>query len=63
MLEAEARMHEVLASHTLADLAARMDAKAPPGFGEAVANWLSGEAPGRVREKFAEPVGGRTAER
>jgi hypothetical protein len=40
----------VLASHTLADLAARVDAKAPRDFGEAVAKWLSGTAPGRLRE-------------
>ena len=41
MLEAETRMREVLASHTLADLAARADSKAPPDFGAAVAKWLS----------------------
>ena len=48
MLEAEKRMREVLASHTLADLAARVDAKAPLNYGEAVAKWLSGKALGRV---------------
>jgi Rrf2 family protein len=50
MLEAETRMREVLASHTLADLAARVDAKAPRDFGAAVAKWLNGTAPGRSRE-------------
>jgi Rrf2 family protein len=48
MLEAETRMREVLASHTLADLAARADSKAPPDFGEAVAKWLS-VRPGAAR--------------
>jgi len=62
MLEAEARMREVLASHTLADVAARVDAKAPPDFGEAVAKWLSGGAPGRVREDHRRARRGRTAE-
>jgi Rrf2 family protein len=62
MLEAEARMREVLASHTLADLAARVDAKAPPDFGEAVAKWLSGRAPGRRRDDHRRARRGRTAE-
>jgi Rrf2 family protein len=50
MLEAETRMREALASHTLADLAARVDSKTPPDFSEAVAKWLSARAPGRLRE-------------
>lgn len=62
MLEAETRMREVLASHTLADLAARVDSKAPPAFGQAVAKWLSGEAPGRPRENSRRGRRGRTAE-
>ena len=62
MLEAETRMREVLASHTLADLAARVDAKAPRDFGAAVAKWLSGTAPGRLREDDRKVRRGRTAE-
>jgi Rrf2 family protein len=62
MLEAETRMREVLASHTLADLAARVDAKAPRDFGEAVAKWLSGTAPGRLREDDRRTRRGRTGE-
>jgi Rrf2 family protein len=61
MLEAETRMREVLASHTLADLAARVDAKAPRDFGAAVANWLNGTAPGR-REDHRRVRRGRRAE-
>lgn len=44
MLEAEARMRETLASHTLADLAARTAAKAPADFGDAVGTWLRNRA-------------------
>ncbi len=44
MLEAEARMRQTLASHTLADLAARTAAKAPADFGDAVGNWLRDRA-------------------
>jgi Rrf2 family protein len=62
MLEAETRLREVLASHTLADLAARMDSKAPPDFGKAVAKWLSGRAPGWLREDNRRARRGRTAE-
>jgi len=40
MLQAETRMREVLALHTLADLAARVHSKTPPDFGQAVAKWL-----------------------
>jgi DNA-binding IscR family transcriptional regulator len=40
MLEAESRMRAALASHSLADLAARVGAKAPPGFANEISNWL-----------------------
>jgi Rrf2 family protein len=62
MLEADARMREMLASHTLADLAARVDSKAPPDFSEAVAKWLSGRAPARLREDNRRADRGRRAE-
>jgi Rrf2 family protein len=45
MLEAEARMRAVLASHTLADIAAKVGAKAPASFGKEVAKWLATRAP------------------
>jgi Rrf2 family protein len=41
MLEAEARMREVLAAHTLADIAASVAAKASPSFSRQVASWLA----------------------
>jgi len=41
MLEAEARMREVLAAHSLADLTARVTAKAPAGFAIDISNWLA----------------------
>ncbi len=41
MQDAEARMREVLAAHSLAGLAARVAAKAPAEFGGAVASWLA----------------------
>lgn len=44
MLEAEARMRTVLASETLADLAARVAAKAPPTFADDISNWLTRRA-------------------
>ena len=44
MLEAEARMREVLASHTLAEVGARFGAKAPHTFGEDISNWLAQRA-------------------
>jgi Rrf2 family protein len=47
MLEAEARMRTVLATRTLADLAARVAAKAPPTFADDIANWLALRAAGR----------------
>jgi len=41
MLEAEARMREVLAEHSIADLTARVAAKAPASFAIDIANWLA----------------------
>jgi len=40
MLEAEARMRTVLAGHSLADLTARVTAKAPSSFGADITQWL-----------------------
>lgn len=40
MLEAEERMREVLASQTLADLAGRVDAKAPKNYGAKIVHWI-----------------------
>lgn len=40
MLEAEARMRTVLASHSLSDLTARVDAKAPASYSVDIASWL-----------------------
>jgi Rrf2 family protein len=45
MLEADARLRETLASCTLADLAARVTAKAPRYFGQEIATWLAKRAP------------------
>jgi Rrf2 family protein len=58
MLEAETRMREVLASHTIAEIAARVDSKAPPGFSEAVTEWLSGKAPGPAAGKQSQSPSG-----
>jgi Rrf2 family protein len=41
MLEAEARMRTVLASHTLAGITARVAAKAPANFAREVRDWLA----------------------
>lgn len=40
MLEAEARMRDVLASHSIGDLAQRALNKAPEGYGPAIVQWL-----------------------
>jgi Rrf2 family protein len=41
MLEAEARMRTVLASHTLASISARVAMKAPPSYSTDVSDWLA----------------------
>jgi len=41
MLEAEARMRTVLATHTLASITARVTAKAPASFPTDVSDWLA----------------------
>jgi Rrf2 family protein len=41
MLEAEARMRTVLATHTLATISARVAAKAPASFATEITNWLT----------------------
>jgi len=52
MLEAEARMREILATQSLAGIAAAVVAKAAPGFGEEIAQWLAERAasPRRARD-------------
>jgi Rrf2 family protein len=45
MLEAEARMREVLASHNLASLAATVAAKAPSEFSRAISTWMENKGP------------------
>ena len=52
MLEAEARMREILVSRTLGDLAAGLAAKAPHDFDVQIANWFKK----RAIERRAEPV-------
>jgi Rrf2 family protein len=49
MLEAEARMREVLASHNLASLAATVAAKAPSEFSRAISTWMENKTP-RTRQ-------------
>jgi Rrf2 family protein len=51
MLEAEARMREVLAARTLADVAASVASKASPDFGQQVAKWLANRVPARRGER------------
>lgn len=41
MLEAEARMRTVLATHTLASITARVAAKAPATFSAEISNWFA----------------------
>src|SRR6185312_293084 len=45
VLEAEARMREVLAARSLADVAARVASKAPASYGKAIKQWLTDRAP------------------
>ncbi len=40
MLQAETRMREALASHSLADIMGRVAAKAPANFGKEISDWL-----------------------
>lgn len=49
MLEAETRMKEVLAGHTLATLAARVGRKAPRTFATEVVTWFGDRHASRVR--------------
>ena len=52
MIEAAARMNEVLAAHTLADIAATVAAKVPRDFNNQIVNWLANRAsaPRRSRD-------------
>ena len=58
MLEAEARMREILSSNTLGDIAASVTAKAPPDFNQKIAKWLANRAPMRAPGPVR-PAGGR----
>jgi Rrf2 family protein len=49
MLEAEQQMRKVLASHTLADLAARLENKAPKTFPAEVTAWFGARRTTRAR--------------
>jgi Rrf2 family protein len=49
MLEAEARMRTVLASHTLARISARVAAKAPASFATDVSDWLARRPASQLR--------------
>jgi Rrf2 family protein len=49
MLEAEARMREVLASRSLAEVAARVASKAPASYGKEIKKWLTDRAPAQRR--------------
>jgi hypothetical protein len=52
MIEAAARMNEVLAAHTLADIAGAVAAKVPRDFNDQIVNWLANRAaaPPRARD-------------
>ena len=49
MIEAEQKMRHVLAGHTLAELAARLESKAPKAFPREVAAWFDARKAGRGR--------------
>lgn len=53
MLEAEREMRKVLAGHSLADLAARVENKAPKAFPREVTAWFDARRTGRARSAAA----------
>jgi len=53
MLEAEARMRDVLATHTLAGIGQSVARKATPGFGREIAQWLADRAPSARKAREA----------
>jgi Rrf2 family protein len=55
MLEAEARMRAVLASHSLADLTERVTAKAPSSYAIDIENWLGDRSASRRRTSQKAP--------
>jgi Rrf2 family protein len=55
MLEAEARMREVLAASTLADIAASVAAKSPRNFNHEIVNWFANRVPGTRRTQSIDP--------
>lgn len=57
MLEAEARMRTVLASHTLAGISNRVAAKAPASFATDVSDWLAGRKATQQRSARKSRVG------
>jgi len=59
MLEAETRMRDVLASHTLAEIATTVAAKTPPDFNDQIARWLANRTLGHVPKQprqFTKPL-------
>ena len=58
MLEAEREMQQVLASHSLADIATRFTRKAPKTFPVQVAAWFTARKAGRARQAHRSPQSG-----
>lgn len=54
MLEAEARMRDVLASYSLADIATSLNVKAPATYERELAKWLSARNPTQRRSHDAD---------
>lgn len=55
MVEAETRLREVLAAHSLGDLATRVDAKAPAAYRGAIIAWLDGRVAARRSRRRRKP--------
>jgi hypothetical protein len=55
MLEAEARMRQVLAASTLADIAASVAAKSPRNFNNEIVNWFANRTPETRRAQSLDP--------
>ena len=58
MLEAEREMQQVLAAHSLADIATRFARKAPKTFPVQVAAWFTARKAGRARQAHRSPQPG-----
>jgi Rrf2 family protein len=59
MLRAEKAMREALASQSLADVAAAVEAKAPPAFWDVLKDWLDDNADTRIGKTEIVRKGGR----